>query len=153
MYCKVALRDAGMTAHSHMILDRPSRGRLDAGFLRRMLLVLLAAFALAEFPAGARELFGPQAQLLVTLADERRLSEPAERSGPGPLQSPQDLNTESAGIDFLALDEADPVATPPANAPPAQCPGLSAAGTVAPWAAIVSPPCKAVRSRAPPAFA
>jgi hypothetical protein len=149
----VALRDAGMTAQSQMIADRPTGGMIDAGFLRRMLLVLLAAFALAEFPAGARELFGARAQSPVTLADERRLSEPAERSRPGALESVQDLASEDIGSDFLAYDEADPVATAPADAPSAPCPDLSAAGLLAPTAAIASPPCKAVRSRAPPEFA
>lgn len=154
MWGMVALRDAGMMAQSRMIADRPVTGRPEAGFMRRFLLVLLAAFALAEFPAGAREFFGPSG--LAALVDERRLGEPFERKSlqATTADASDGFSAESfARLDIQGCDDADPVAAGPVDGPPQPLPGLSAKGLAAPAAAPVPPPCRGIRSRAPPALA
>jgi hypothetical protein len=132
----------------------PQDGRPDAGFLRHVLLVLVAAFALAEFPFGARDILGAPTRMLAAFADERRVSEPVERTSAPAflLDTVQDCVAEghpASGV--TGCDGDDPTGTALANAPlPAPAPSATSLPVSRP--ALAPPPAKAVQSRAPPVF-
>lgn len=137
-----------------MKANRPGGSRPEAGFLRHVLLVLLAAFALAELPFAMPEGAVHSSRPLSAFAEERRISEPAERhSAAEPtIASTQDRGAEDPPTIGWS-DDTDPAPAIALVWPLPNAPGPSAAGIVAPQRAASLPPCKAVRSRAPPFIA
>lgn len=136
---------------SQMNANRPGGNRPEAGFLRRILLVLLAAFALAELPFAMPEGAVHSPRPLSAFAEERRISEPAERhsAADATIASAQDCSAEGPPTIGWS-DETDPSPAIALVRPLPTAPGPSAAGIPAPRGVAAPPPRKAVRSRAPP---
>ncbi|MBL8581660.1 MAG: hypothetical protein JNL61_05455 [Rhizobiaceae bacterium] len=131
----------------------PLSGRPEVAFLRHMLLVLLAAFALAELPFGAHEGAASPGRLPSAFAEERRISEPAEQHSAADIRFENALDNVDGPSLAGFVDDAEPVPVPaaawqlPADAGPA------ANGLRGQMRGAFLAPRKAVRSRAPPSLA